>query len=816
MTVSVDTSRVAYATNGTTGPFTVPFYFLDNTHLRVVYTAGGVDTVLTLTTDYTVTGAGVEAGGAITTIASYAAGGTLTIIRSVPLTQLTDYQDLDAFPAASHERALDKITMILQQLAEYLDRVPALPASSDLSDIEFPLPGAGYYIRWNSTGTALEAVSTVEDSGNFTLAATGAVQRSVIAKLGDRPTVEDFGAIGDCNGTTSGSGTDDTAALTAAILWAKSNNRSVHMTPGKCYRVTARLDMYLLAGSGSWGLVCDGWRQASIMGDFSGVDDAVLWARNATLRTACPELRNIRVVYPTGATRCPKALDIGGGTDLKLRGFSVGNSDNTAIRLTTMYNSDCDDVVSYYAGKQWLYKAATGITFSITSGLTTLTASASHFVAGDVGHTLILDDSVSGRSEIFTVSAYTSATQVTVSRASNRTYSAVGGVWEHARCAMSSASGVLTADANVFSANDVGRTLYVQGAGASGAILVGKIASYSAANQVTLDTNASTTITAGYFTCPGVALDSSSTYGGNTNDLTLSNLQVENPEGVALVCVGQSRLFMPMAKLHCDAAPTDTNSSIANLWLSGSDGYMDGVLEGNGINRQGKVYHAAGDGVWVFGKLDVVLSESDAICFEEQNGTDGYVQFGNINVINNVASATRSGIFRNTDPASPRIAMLGMLNTLDLTTQEPPLVAPGNTFTGWYEYVASYGASMALTFATPGDLSVVYSTRNVSYVRVGRQVTIRGNLVTSTFTHTTASGNAQITGLPYAAVGDSVGILSLNNGTSLSGSLQVLVANGSTTMTLQHNQTGTVASLTTANLLTATNKTVRFELTYHI
>ena len=54
-----------------------------------------------------------------------------------------------------------------------------------------------------------------------------------------------------------------------------------------------------------------------------------------------------------------------------------------------------------------------------------------------------------------------------------------------------------------------------------------------------------------------------------------------------------------------------------------------------------------------------------------------------------------------------------------------------------------------LTFATPGDLSVVYSAQYGAYVKIGKLVTVFFNIVTSTFTHTTASGNCTITGLPF-------------------------------------------------------------------
>lgn len=56
-----------------------------------------------------------------------------------------------------------------------------------------------------------------------------------------------------------------------------------------------------------------------------------------------------------------------------------------------------------------------------------------------------------------------------------------------------------------------------------------------------------------------------------------------------------------------------------------------------------------------------------------------------------------------------------------------------------------------LTFATPGDLNVVYSVRVGSYTKIGRLVTANCNITTSTFNHTTASGALQVTGLPFAA-----------------------------------------------------------------
>ena len=57
-----------------------------------------------------------------------------------------------------------------------------------------------------------------------------------------------------------------------------------------------------------------------------------------------------------------------------------------------------------------------------------------------------------------------------------------------------------------------------------------------------------------------------------------------------------------------------------------------------------------------------------------------------------------------------------------------------------------------ITFATPGDLNVVYSNQQGRYIKVGKQVTVSCIVNTTTFTYTTASGELRVTGLPFASV----------------------------------------------------------------
>lgn len=143
MTVSTTTSKVSFAGNGSTVAFAVNFYFLANSHLKVVLRAAdGTETVKTLGTDYTVTGAGVSSGGTVTMTSAPAVGQTLVIARNVPQTQLVDYQPNDPFPASTHEQALDQLTMEVQQLQEQVNRAIKLSLTNTMNSTEFTIGAA--------------------------------------------------------------------------------------------------------------------------------------------------------------------------------------------------------------------------------------------------------------------------------------------------------------------------------------------------------------------------------------------------------------------------------------------------------------------------------------------------------------------------------------------------------------------------------------------------------------------------------------------------------------------------------------------------
>lgn len=130
MTISITTARVDYVGNGITTSFPVPFPFFGEAELQVIERtiATGAETIKTLSTHYTVSG-GNGATGTVTAGTAPADTVQWTIRRNTARTQATAYPSNSAFPSASHERALDRLTAQVQEIEEKLSRALMVPAS---------------------------------------------------------------------------------------------------------------------------------------------------------------------------------------------------------------------------------------------------------------------------------------------------------------------------------------------------------------------------------------------------------------------------------------------------------------------------------------------------------------------------------------------------------------------------------------------------------------------------------------------------------------------------------------------------------------
>lgn len=149
MTVSSTTSITTYTGNGTSTAFSTGFPFGLNGDVQAtrITIADGTRTLLIEGVDYTLTGAGLDAGGTLTTIGSgspLSALYQLEIKRATAQTQTLDLTANDAFSAEAAEDALDRLTYIVQELSRQLAAVAA-GGSGAFTISNRPGSGAGWY-----------------------------------------------------------------------------------------------------------------------------------------------------------------------------------------------------------------------------------------------------------------------------------------------------------------------------------------------------------------------------------------------------------------------------------------------------------------------------------------------------------------------------------------------------------------------------------------------------------------------------------------------------------------------------------------------
>ena len=140
MTISSTTVRNSYSGDGSTDTFTYNFKIFQNSDIQVIIrSTDGTETIKTITTHYTVTGAGVSTGGSVIFTSGNIPTSTQTVVlrRNIPQTQAIDYIANDPFPAESHEEGLDRATMAIQQLQEELTRSIKLSKTNTMTSTEF-------------------------------------------------------------------------------------------------------------------------------------------------------------------------------------------------------------------------------------------------------------------------------------------------------------------------------------------------------------------------------------------------------------------------------------------------------------------------------------------------------------------------------------------------------------------------------------------------------------------------------------------------------------------------------------------------------
>ena len=186
MTISSTTTKNSYSGNGSTTTFAYGFYIPASTDIQVIVrSATGTETVKaegTGSTNYAITNVGNASGGNIVFVTAPISGETVVLRRNTSKTQATDYVANDPFPAETHEDALDKLTIIGQDLQEQIDRSLKISRTNTMTSTEFTVGSsdrASKILAFDSSGelSVTQELGTVK--GNWA-ASTAYVVRDIV------------------------------------------------------------------------------------------------------------------------------------------------------------------------------------------------------------------------------------------------------------------------------------------------------------------------------------------------------------------------------------------------------------------------------------------------------------------------------------------------------------------------------------------------------------------------------------------------------------------------------------------------------------
>lgn len=173
-TVNDDYAPISYVGNGSTVNFAFDWAIDETSDIEVILrtVATGAEESLVETTDYTVSAVNNDyksgPGGTVTMVSTYTSTSQITIRREIPKTQNASFVESDTtvLRVAALESAYDKLTMLIQQLQEELNRSIKIPRSDTSISVELDdsVSRASKVIASDSAGNITSITSIPEGS----------------------------------------------------------------------------------------------------------------------------------------------------------------------------------------------------------------------------------------------------------------------------------------------------------------------------------------------------------------------------------------------------------------------------------------------------------------------------------------------------------------------------------------------------------------------------------------------------------------------------------------------------------------------------
>jgi len=179
LTVSSLNTKNSYNGDGSATSFAYQFPIHSTAELTVIErAANGTETIKSLGSHYSITDNGASGGNVIFSTAPIS-GVTVVLLRNTNLTQEVDYIENDAFPAETHEAAIDKLTLQIQEAQEEINRSIKLSRTNTITSTEFTVGStdrAGKMLGFDNSGNLSVTQEIGSNRGNWSASTSYAVR----------------------------------------------------------------------------------------------------------------------------------------------------------------------------------------------------------------------------------------------------------------------------------------------------------------------------------------------------------------------------------------------------------------------------------------------------------------------------------------------------------------------------------------------------------------------------------------------------------------------------------------------------------------
>ncbi len=350
MTVSSTTVKKSYNGNGSTAGFTYDFLINSTAELKVIIrSSAGTETIKSLSSHYNISDS--AGSGTVTFTAGNipANGETVILIRDTNLTQGTDYVENDPFPSASHESALDKLTLQVQEVQEELNRAIKLSRTNTMTSTEFTVGSsdrASKILAFDSSGeiSVTQELGTVK--GNWG-ASTAYAIRDIVK---DTSTNNIFIAL---TAHTS-SGSQPITTNTDSAKWSLLVDAASATTSQTA------------AASSATAAASSATAAASSASTASGHKD--------TATTKASEAASSATAAASSATAAAASADAFDDVYLGTKSSNPStDNDGDSLAEGMLYFNSTNDVLMVYTGSAWQLAAVSTTGFATLNGTETLT-----------------------------------------------------------------------------------------------------------------------------------------------------------------------------------------------------------------------------------------------------------------------------------------------------------------------------------------------------------------------------------------------------------------------------------------------------------